>query len=110
MAAQVVKVHAAPTTAMVDLPIVPRMRFAPVWNTFRSNTSEDRVEFRLADLERVVVDVELFDVVIEIQREGFIDPHRREISDRACVRTVVRTSSRRTSPNRLCSVPAQWCG
>lgn len=105
---RVVKVHAAPATAMIDLPIVRRMRFASVWNTFLANASEDRVEFLFTDLERIVMDIELINVVIEIQREGFIHPYRREIPDCACVEE--QSKRRRKELRRLNFVPRRHDG
>lgn len=83
MAVRVLKIHAASAAAMVDLHIVPRVRFASVWNSFRPNASEDRVELRLADLEGVVMDVEPFIVaiVVEIKSECVIHSQWRKVPD-----------------------------
>lgn len=85
MSVGVTEVHAASAAAVIDLDIVSRMGFTAVRNAFSLNTAKDRVELGLTDLERVVMDVETLDIVVEIERERLIDLHRREISDGAFI-------------------------
>ena len=85
MSVGVTEVHAASATAVIDLDIVSRMGFTAVRNAFSLNTAKDRVELGLTDLERVVMDVESIDVIVEIKRQRPINAYRREISDGAFI-------------------------
>ena len=85
MSVGVTEVHAASATAVIDLHIISRMRLRSIGDAFTLHASKDRVELRFADFERVVMNVETLDIVVEIERERLIDLHRREISDGAFI-------------------------
>jgi len=55
----ILKIDAAPATPSVDLHILLRERTAPIRNASLLDSSEDRIELRVADVESVVVHLEM---------------------------------------------------
>ena len=74
------------------------------------NAAKDRVEVGFADLERVVIDVETIDVVVEIKGERLIDPHRCEVSDHAFIERQSEHPREELCRRDLVVRPARWCG
>jgi hypothetical protein len=56
-----------------------------IGNALRLNAAANRLEVRFAELERIVMDVETVDHVLEIERERPIDFHGREVPDSAFI-------------------------
>src|SRR5437588_634632 len=75
---RVAEIETAPTIAMIDLHILRGARTTAVGEAFGADPAEDSVEFRFADLEGVVVPLEAVPIV-EIDRQGLIDPHGSEM-------------------------------
>src|ERR1700684_4486729 len=84
VAVGILEIDAAPAAPGVDLHVLLRERTASVWNAGLFDPTEDRVELRVADVESVVVHLEAVPVV-EIEREGLVDPDRRKMTHRALV-------------------------
>ena len=61
------------------------MRIGSIRNALGLDAAEDGVEFRLAHLERVMMDVEAIGIVIKIERETLIHLHGCKIADRAFI-------------------------
>ena len=80
MPIRVAEIDPAPAGAMVDPPVLARMRFTAIDYACRLYAAKDRIEFRFAHLECIVMGVKLLDIIVEIQRESLIDPHRRKIA------------------------------
>ena len=64
---------------MIDRPIRQRVRLTAVRNALRLDAAEDGIELGIADVEGVVVALELLDVV-EKERERVVDTYRREMA------------------------------
>src|SRR6266481_5183690 len=84
VAVGILEVDAAPATPSVDLHVLLRERTAPIRNAGLFDSTEDRVELRVADVESVVVRLEMIPVV-EIQRERFVNFDRCKVTHRALV-------------------------
>ena len=67
MAIGIAKVHASPTSPVVDLHVVDLAGAAAIDDSLALDAAEDFVEFRVINFERVVVMVEVFGVV-EVER------------------------------------------
>src|SRR6516162_6660943 len=70
--------------AVVDLHIVRRARTAAICQPLAADAVEDPVELRLADLEGVVMSLEVVPV-IKINGQRVVYPHRRKVRNRALV-------------------------
>src|SRR5260370_37704465 len=69
---------------MIDLHVLSGTRPAAVGEALTADPVEDPVELRFADLEGIVVPLEAGPIV-EIDRQGLVDPHRSEMRDGALV-------------------------
>src|SRR5690242_21140401 len=78
------EVESAAAVAAVDLPVLWRERSAAIGDARVLYPAEDLVEFRLAHLEGVVVDLEI-PVGVKIESERLVHLHRREVGLRACI-------------------------
>ena len=81
MAVRVAKIDAAAAVPIVELTVVEVPRCAAVRQLRLANAAQDGIELGVADLEGVVVALELL-VVVEKQRERVVDTHRREMAAR----------------------------
>src|ERR1700739_1149391 len=84
MTVRIAEIETAAAIAVVDLHILRRARPAAVCKALSADPAEDPVELRFADLERVMVPLEAVPIV-EIDRQGLVDPHGSEMRDRALV-------------------------
>ena len=82
MSTEVPEVHAASPAVVIDLHVFQGTGPAPVAEPLRLDPREDRVELGLADVERVMVRFKAFGVV-EIQRQGVVDPDGGEVPYRS---------------------------
>ena len=69
---------------MIDLHVLRGARPAAVDDPLIADPIEDPVELRFADLEGIVVPLEAVPIV-EIDRQGLVDPHRSKMRDRALI-------------------------
>src|ERR1700746_1718508 len=79
MAVRVAKIDAAAAVPIVELTVVEAPRCAAVGELCLANAAEDRIELGIADVEGVVVALELL-VVVEKERERVVDTYRREMA------------------------------
>jgi len=78
MPVRVLEIEAAAAAPVIDLHVGARARTAAVGNAGFLDTGENRVELGVADLERVMVRLELASLV-EIEGQLLVDLHRREM-------------------------------
>src|ERR1700752_245135 len=79
MAIRVAKIDAAAAVPVVELTIVEAPRCAAIGELRLANAAEDGIEFGIADVEGVVLALELL-VVVEKERERIVDTYRREMA------------------------------
>src|SRR5919109_5076315 len=84
VAVRVAEIETAPATPAIDLRVVERERSAAIGEALGADALEDRVELGLADLERVMVTLELR-IIIEIQGQRVVDSQRSEVRERTLV-------------------------
>src|SRR5260370_40913883 len=77
---RVAEIEAATAVAMIDLHVLSGTRPAAVGEALTADPVEDPVELRFADFEGIVVPLEAGPIV-EIDRQGLVDPHPSEIPD-----------------------------
>jgi hypothetical protein len=80
MAVRIAEIKAAAAVAMVDRHVLMRARSAAVGDALFENPVVDPVELGLADLERVMMPLELF-LIVEVDGQLLVDPDRREVRD-----------------------------
>src|SRR3954451_4843420 len=78
MPVRVVEIEAAAATPVIDLRVGTRARAAAVGNSLCLDAIEDRVELGVADLEGVMMRLELA-ALVEVEGQLLVDPHRREM-------------------------------
>jgi len=78
MAVRVAKIDAAASVPVVEPTVVEAPRCAAIGELRLANAAEDGIELGIADLEGVVVALELL-VVVEKERERVVDTYRREM-------------------------------
>ena len=78
MAVRVTKIDAAAAVPVVELTVVEAPRCAAIGELRLANAAEDGIEFGIADVEGVVVALELL-VVVEKKRKRVVDTYRREM-------------------------------
>src|ERR1700756_2272428 len=78
MAVRVAKIAAASAVPVVELTVVEAPRRAAIGEVSLPNAPEDGIELGIADVEGVVVALELL-VVAEEECERVVDTHRREM-------------------------------
>ena len=81
MPVRVAKVDPAASGVMIDSQVFSCVRPAPIGNAFSSDAAEHRIEVRFAHFECIVMDIERFSILIEVERQRLIDPKRRKKSD-----------------------------
>jgi len=79
MAVRVAKIDAAAAVPVIELTVVETPGCAPVGELRLANAAEDGIELGIANVEGVVVALELLDVV-EKERERAVDTYRREMA------------------------------
>jgi hypothetical protein len=79
MAIKVAKIDAAATVPVVELTVVEAPRCAAIGELRLANAAEDGIELGVADVEGVVVALELL-VVVEKERERAVNAYRREMA------------------------------
>ena len=79
MAVRVAKIDAAAAVPVVELTVIEAPRCAAIGELRLANAAEDGIELGIADVEGVVVALELLDVV-EKERERVVDTYRREMA------------------------------
>ena len=79
MAVRVAKIDAAAAVPIIELTVVEAPRCAAKGELCLANAAEDGIELGIADVEGVVVALELL-VVVEKQRERVIDTYWREMA------------------------------
>src|SRR5690348_18268757 len=79
MAVRVAKIDAAAAVPVVQLAIVQAPRRAAIGELRLADAAEDSIELGIADVEGVVVALELL-VVVEKERERVVDTYRREMA------------------------------
>ena len=79
MAVRVAKIDAAAAVPVIELTVVDAPRCAAISELRLANAAEDGIELGIADVEGVVVALELLDVV-EKERERVVDTYRREMA------------------------------
>src|SRR5579864_81845 len=84
VAVRIAKIEATSAAAMVDFHIIQRAGAAAIGDTLGTNALEDFVEFLLADLEGVVMMLELIGMV-EVQGQLVVDADNREMRELALV-------------------------
>src|SRR4030095_9286353 len=83
MAVRVPEVKASPSTAGVDLPILQGTRPASIRDAGSLDPVEDHVKFCITHVKRVVVALKPF-TGVEVQRQGVVHPHGREVAHGFC--------------------------
>src|SRR5580700_9390600 len=79
MAVGVAKIDAAAAVPIIELTVVEAPRCAAIGELRLANAAEDGIEIGIADVEGVMVALELLDVV-EKERERIVDTYRREMA------------------------------
>jgi hypothetical protein len=79
MAVRVAKVDAAAAVPIIELTVIEAPRCAAVRQLRLANAAQDGIELGIADVEGVVVALELL-VVIEKERERVVETYRREMA------------------------------
>ena len=79
MAVRVTKIDAAAAVPVVELTVVEAPRCAAISELRLANAAEDGIELGIADVESVMVALELL-VVVEEERERLVDTYRREMA------------------------------
>src|SRR5215468_4310449 len=79
MTVRVAKIDAAATVPVVELTVVEAPRRAAIGELRLANAAEDGIELGIADMEGVVVALELL-VVVEKERERVVDTYRCEMA------------------------------
>src|SRR6516162_9816801 len=79
MAVRVAKIDAAAAVPIIELSVVKAPRCAAVRELRLANAAQDGIELGIADVEGVVVALELL-VVIEKERERVVETYRREMA------------------------------
>src|ERR1700758_3882787 len=79
MAVRVAKIDAAAAIPVIELTVVETPRRAAIGQLRLANAAEDGIELGIADVEGVVVALELLDVV-EKERERVVDTYRYEMA------------------------------
>src|SRR5215831_7390868 len=80
MAVRVAKIDAAAAVPVVELTVVKAPRCAAIGELRLANAAENGIELGIADVEGVVVALELLVVVVEQERERVVDTYRREMA------------------------------
>src|SRR5260370_21683368 len=96
MAVRVFEIEAAAAAPLVDLQVGARAWAAAIGDALVLDPGEDRVELSLADLEGVVVVLEIA-ALVEIEGQLFVDLDRREMGMRPL---VVEAENAREEPGR----------
>ena len=78
MAVRVAKIDAASAVPVVELTVLEAPRCAAIGELGLPNAAEDGIEFGIADVEGIMVALELL-VVVKEERERVIDTYRREM-------------------------------
>jgi hypothetical protein len=79
VAVRVAKIDAAAAVPVIELTVAEAPRCAAIGELRLANAAEDGIELGIADVEGVVVALELLDVV-EKERERVVDTYRREMA------------------------------
>ena len=79
MPVRIAKIDAAAATPIVEHAVVEAPGGAAENNLRSLDAAQDRVEFAVADMEGVVMALELA-VIVEQERQRLVDPNRREIT------------------------------
>src|SRR5215471_369143 len=79
MAVRVAKIDAAAAVPIIELTVVEAPRCAAVRQLRLANAAQDGIELGVADVEGIMVALELL-VVVEKERERVIETYRREMA------------------------------
>ncbi len=77
---EILEVDPSAAIPIVEFRIVERPRSTPEGEPGSLHPLQDRIEFGVADVERIMMALESFYVVVEKQGESFVDTHRREVA------------------------------
>src|SRR5262249_8951034 len=77
---RIAEIEAAAAAPAINLHVVKRAGAAAISNSLGAHALEDLVEFRLIDLEGVVVALEVR-IVVEVERQRVVDPQRSEVRE-----------------------------
>src|SRR5215471_7696462 len=80
MSVRVAKIDTAAAVPVVELTVVEAPRCAAIDQLRLANAAQDGIELAIADVEGVVVALELLVVVVEKERERVVDRYRREMA------------------------------
>jgi hypothetical protein len=108
MAVRVAKIDAAAAVPIIELTVVEVPRCAAVRELRLANAAQDGIELGIADMEGVVVALELL-MVVKKERERVVDTYRREV---AAFRIGMETKNARKKiePLPSCRGQGRWCG
>src|SRR6266478_3954398 len=90
---RVLEIDATPAVPVIDLHVGARARAAAIGDAFVLDPGEDRVELGFADLEGVMVMLEIA-ALVEIEGQLLVDLDRREMGMRALVFEKIRAKNR----------------
>src|ERR1700741_2107307 len=79
MAVRVAKIDAAAAIPVIELTVVETPRRAAIGQLRLANAAEDGIELGIADVEGVMVALELL-LVVKKERKRVVDTHRREMT------------------------------
>src|ERR1700747_1325322 len=79
MAVRVAKIDAAAAVPVIELTVVEAPRCAAIGELRLANAAEDGIKLGIADVEGIVVALELL-VVVEKERERVVDTYRGEMA------------------------------
>src|SRR5262249_6019676 len=85
MAVGIPEVDASPPTAGVDLPVLRGPRPASVRDTGGLNAAEHSVELRITHMKGIVMTPGPV-AIIEVEGQGFVHPHGREVPQTSLIR------------------------
>jgi hypothetical protein len=96
MAIRVAKIDAATAIPVIELTVIEAPRRAAIGELRLADAPEDGIELGIADVEGVVVALELL-LVVEKECERIVDPYRREM---ALFRIGIEVKNSREKPRR----------
>src|ERR1700689_2670762 len=104
MIRQIEKIHRAPTARLINLHVPERPRAAAIGKPGFLDPPKNRIEFRIANVERIVMHSEILPAIIEVHRETLVDANRSKRSHRP----VVLQSKQLREELRRSNLVARW--
>jgi hypothetical protein len=108
MAIRVAKIDATAAVPVVELAVVEAPRCAAIDELRLANAAEDGIELGIADVEGVVVALELL-AVVEKERERVVDTYRREMAAFR-IGMEAKNARKKIVPLPSCRGQERWCG